>query len=190
MEQRNGQSRNKTLKTYKHPNIFKTITKATRLKFLLRGSKGSNTQLLSGLGATSWRSIREQELHEVLGEDVGGGSGERVHAVHLHPVVDADGDDIARGDGLEVDSVVRNDHAKGFLDPQVKGAAHALSDVPARGAEMTRHGALGLRLSFFNPLARLEGSGLQLLQLLLGKVLGRLYGLCLGRQVPKSCPQA
>jgi hypothetical protein len=33
MEQRNGQSRNKTLKIYKHPNVFKFITKATWLKF-------------------------------------------------------------------------------------------------------------------------------------------------------------
>jgi hypothetical protein len=33
---------------------------------------------------------------------------------------------------------VRNHHAKGFLDPQVKGAVHALSDVPAQGAETTR----------------------------------------------------
>jgi hypothetical protein len=76
---------------------------------------------------------------------------------------------------------VRNHHAKGLLDPQVKGATHALGDVPTEGAETTRHGAPGLRLAFFNPLTRLEGSGLQLLQLLLGRVVGRLYGLCLGR---------
>jgi hypothetical protein len=62
----------------------------------------------------------------------------------------------------------------------VKGAAHALGDVPAEGTETTRHGAPGLRLAFFNPLARLEGSGLQLLQLLLGRVVGRLYGLYAG----------
>jgi hypothetical protein len=62
-----------------------------------------NALLLSGLGATSRRSVREQELHEVLGEDVGGGSGERVHAAHLHLVVDADGDDVARGDSCRMD---------------------------------------------------------------------------------------
>jgi hypothetical protein len=67
------------------------------------------------------------------------------------------------------------------LDPQVKGATHALGDMPAEGAEMTRHGAPGLRLAFFNSLACLEGSGLQLLQLLLGSVVGCLHGLCLGR---------
>jgi hypothetical protein len=63
----------------------------------------------------------------------------------------------------------------------VKGAVHARGDVFAEGVEMTRHRAPSLRLAFFNPLARLKGSGLQLLQLLLGRVVGRLYGLCLGR---------
>jgi hypothetical protein len=52
-----------------------------------------------------------------------------------------------------------------------------LGDVPAEGTEATCHGAPGLRLAFFNPLARHKGSGLQLLQLLLGRVVGRLYGL-------------
>jgi hypothetical protein len=50
---------------------------------------------------------------------------------------------------------VRRHHAKGFLDPQVECAAHALSDVPAQSTETTRHGAPGLRLAFFNTLARL-----------------------------------
>jgi hypothetical protein len=72
----------------------------------------------------------------------------------------------------------------------VKGVAHALSDVPTQSAEMTRHGAPGLRLALFNLLARLEGGGLQLFQLLLRRVVGRLNGLRLGRRVPKSCPQA
>jgi hypothetical protein len=53
--------------------------------------------------------------------------------------------------------------------------------MPAEGTETTRQGAPGLRLTFFNPVARLEGSGLQLLQLLLGRVVSRLYDLCLGR---------
>jgi hypothetical protein len=55
--------------------------------------------------------------------------------------------------------VVRSHHTKGFLDTQVKGSTHALGDVPAEGTETTGHGAPGLRLTFFNPLARLEGSG-------------------------------
>jgi hypothetical protein len=76
---------------------------------------------------------------------------------------------------------VRHHHAKGFLDPQVKGAVHALRDVPAEGAETTRHGAPGLRLAFLDPLACLEGGGLQLLELLLRRVVGRLDGLRLGR---------
>jgi hypothetical protein len=42
--------------------------------------------MFSGLRAASRRSIREQEFHEVLREDVGGRSGERVHVVHLHLV--------------------------------------------------------------------------------------------------------
>jgi hypothetical protein len=45
-------------------------------------------------------------------------------------------------------------------------------------------------LTFLNPLARREGSGLQLLQLMLRRVVGLLDDLRLGRQVPKSCPQA
>jgi hypothetical protein len=75
-----------------------------------------NAQLFLGLRAASWGSIREEEFHEVFGEDIGGGSGERVHAVHLHLVIDADWDDIARGDGLEVDLVVGNNHTKSLLD--------------------------------------------------------------------------
>jgi hypothetical protein len=46
----------------------------------------------------------------------------------------------------------------------VKGAAHTLSDVPAQGEEMTRHGAPGLRLALLNSLEHLEGGGLQLLR--------------------------
>jgi hypothetical protein len=78
--------------------------------------KGSNAQLLSGLRATSCGSPREQELHEVFGEDIGGGSNERVHVVHLHLVIDTDGDDVACGDDLEIDLVVRSHYAKSLLD--------------------------------------------------------------------------
>jgi hypothetical protein len=62
---------------------------------------------------------------------------------------------------------VRHHHAEGFLDPQVKGVVHALSNMPAQSAETTRHGTPGLRLAFLDPLACLEGGGLQLFQLLL-----------------------
>jgi hypothetical protein len=58
-------------------------------------------------------------------------------------------------------------HTKGLLDAQVKGAAHALGDKPNEGAQETRQRAPDLRLAFFNLLADLEGSGPQLLQLLL-----------------------
>jgi hypothetical protein len=129
--------------------------------------KGTNAQRFSGLRAASRGSVREEEVHEVFGEDVGGRSGERVHVVHRHLVVDTDRDDIARGDGLEVDLLMRSHHAEGFLDTQVKGAAHALGDVPGEGAKATCHRAPGLHLAFLDPLARLEGGGPQLFQLLL-----------------------
>jgi hypothetical protein len=119
------------------------------------------------LRAASRGSVREEEVHEVLGEDVGGRSGERVHAVHRHLIVDADGEDIAHGDGLKIDLVVGTHHAEGLLDTQVKGAAHTLGNVPAKGTEATCHGAPGLHLAFLDPLARLEGGGPQLFQLLL-----------------------
>jgi hypothetical protein len=53
------------------------------------------------------------------------------------------------------------------MDTQVKGAAHALGNMPAKGMEATCHGAPGLHVAFLDPLARLEGGGPQLLQLLL-----------------------
>jgi hypothetical protein len=79
---------------------------------------------------------------------------------------------------------------QGLSGSQVKGAAHSLIDVPAQSAEMTHHGTLGLRLAFLNPLARLEGGGLKLLQFLLRRVVGRLDGLRLGCQHLESRPQA
>jgi hypothetical protein len=103
----------------------------------------------------------------ILNKDVGSRSGERVRAVHRHLVVDADKDDVARRDGLEVNLVVGSHYAESLLDTQVKGVAHAPGDVPTEGAEATRHRAPNLRLAFLDLLARLEGSGPQLLQLLL-----------------------
>jgi hypothetical protein len=44
----------------------------------------------------------------------------------------------------------------------VKGAAHALCNVAAQSAKMTRCRTLGLRLALLDPLARLEGGDLQL----------------------------
>jgi hypothetical protein len=85
---------------------------------------------------------------------------------------------------------VRRHHAKGLLDAQVKGTVHAPGDMPAKGAEATRHRALSLRLAFLDLLAGLEGSGPQLLQLLLRGVVGRLHSLSLGCRVPQGDPQA
>jgi hypothetical protein len=133
------------------------------------------------LGAACRGSIREEEVREVLSKDVGSRSGERVRAVHRHLVVNADGDDVARGDGLEVDLVVGSHHAESLLDTQVKGAAHVPGNVPTEGAEATRHRAPSLRLTLLDLLARLEGGGPQLLQLLLRGVVGRLDSLSLGR---------
>jgi hypothetical protein len=79
-------------------------------------------------------SVWEEEVREVLGEHIGSGGSERVRTVPRHLVLDADRDDVARGDSLEVDLVVRRHHAKGLLDAQVKGAAHAPGDMPAEGA--------------------------------------------------------
>jgi hypothetical protein len=81
-------------------------------------------------------------------------------------------------------------HAEGLLEAQVKGAAQALGDMPTEGAKATRHRAPGLHVALLDVLARLVGGGPQLLQLLLRGVVGRLEGLCLGRQVPQSVPQA
>jgi hypothetical protein len=81
-------------------------------------------------------------------------------------------------------------YTKRLLDTQVKGAAHAPGDVPTEGAEAARHRAPNLRLTFLDPLACLEGSGPQLLQLLLRGVVGRLDSLSLSRRVPQGGPQA
>jgi hypothetical protein len=77
--------------------------------------------------------------------------------------------------------VVRRHHAKGLLDAQVKGAVHTSSDMPTESTKVTRHRASSLHLAFLDLLARLEGGGPQLLQLLLRGVLGRLHSLSLGR---------
>jgi hypothetical protein len=81
----------------------------------------------------------EEEVREVLGKHVGGGGGERVCTIHCRLVVDAFRYDVARGNSLEVDLIVQRHHAKSLLDAQVKGAAHALGDMPAEGTEATRH---------------------------------------------------
>jgi hypothetical protein len=111
------------------------------------------------LGATCRGSVRKEEVREVLGEDVGSRSGERVRAVHRHLVVDADRDDVARGDGLEVDLVVGGHHAESLLDTQVMGATHTPGDVPTEGTEVAHHRAPSLRLAFLDLPACLEGGG-------------------------------
>jgi hypothetical protein len=90
------------------------------------------------LGAACRGSIWEEEVREVLGKHIGDRGGERVRTIHRRLVVDAVGDDLARGDSLEVDLVVRRYHAESLLDTQVKGAVHAPGDMPAKGAEATR----------------------------------------------------
>jgi hypothetical protein len=66
------------------------------------------------LGAACRGSVWEEEVREVLGEDVGSRSGERVRTVHRHLVVNRD--DVAHRDGLEVDLVVGSHHAESLLD--------------------------------------------------------------------------
>jgi hypothetical protein len=63
------------------------------------------------LGATSQRGVREEEVHEIFGEDVVGRSSKRVRMVHRHLVVNADGDDVARRDSLKVELVVGSHHS-------------------------------------------------------------------------------
>jgi hypothetical protein len=70
--------------------------------------------MVSGLGATCRGSVREEEVHEVLGEDVGGRSSKRVRTVHHHLIVDANGNDVACGDGLKVDLVVETTMPRAF----------------------------------------------------------------------------
>jgi hypothetical protein len=142
------------------------------------------------LGAACRGSVREEEVREVLGEDVGSRSGERVRAVDHHLVVDANRDDIAPGDGLEFDLVVGGHHAESLLNTQVKGVAHTPGDVPTEGTEAARHRAPNLRLAFLDLPACLEGGGPQLLQLLLRGVVGRLDSLRLGCRVPQRGLQA
>jgi hypothetical protein len=67
---------------------------------------------------------------------------------------------------------------------------HTLGNMPAQGAEATRHGAPGMRLALLYALAQLEGRSPQLLQLLLGRVVGHLKRLGLGHRRPKSHLQA
>jgi hypothetical protein len=81
---------------------------------------------------------------------------------------------------------VGSHHAEGLLDTQVKGAAHALGDVPAEGAKATCHRAPGLHLAFLDPVTRLEGGSPQLLQLLLRGVVGRLDDLRLLAKFPRA----
>jgi hypothetical protein len=142
------------------------------------------------LGAANRGSVWEEEVHEIFGEDVGGRSSERVCTVHRHLVVDTNRNDVPRGNGLVVDLVVGRQHAEDILNAQVKGAVHALGNMPAEGTEPTCHRAPGLHLAFLDLLACLEGGGLQLLQILLRGVVGRLDSLRLGRRVHKSGLQA
>jgi hypothetical protein len=61
--------------------------------------------------------------------------------------------------------------------------------MPLESAEATHQRAPGLRHALLNLLADLEGGGLQLLQLLLRGVVGRLHSLDLGGRVPQGGPQ-
>jgi hypothetical protein len=86
------------------------------------------------LRATRRGSVGEEGICEVLDELVGGRSDESVRTVHHCLLIDTVGDDVARGDSLEVQLVVGRHHSEGLPHAQVKGAAHALGDMPAEGA--------------------------------------------------------
>jgi hypothetical protein len=84
------------------------------------------------LGGACRGSVREEEVHEVLGEDVDSWSGVRVRMVHRLLVVDADKNDVACGNGLDVDLVVGGHHTKGFLNSQVKARRMRRVTCPLR----------------------------------------------------------
>jgi hypothetical protein len=81
-------------------------------------------------------------------------------------------------------------YAEGLPDAKEEGTTHALGDVPPEGAQAARQRAPGLRLVLLDPLAGLEGGGLQRLQLLLRAVVGRLHCLSLGGHVLQGGLQA
>jgi hypothetical protein len=69
------------------------------------------------LGIARRGNIGEEEVREVLGKHVGGGGGERVCTIHRRLVVNAFGDDVARGDSLEVNLVVDTTTLRAFRTP-------------------------------------------------------------------------
>jgi hypothetical protein len=81
---------------------------------------GPSAQLLSGGRSGSVSSVREEELLEGFGERPGGVSGERIHTLHRHLVLDTLGDDVALRQRLEVYLVVGPDHSEGLLDAQMQ----------------------------------------------------------------------
>jgi hypothetical protein len=69
------------------------------------------------------------------------------------------------------------------LDAKTQRPAHALGDVAAKGTHAAGQRASGLRLALLHGLAGLEGRIAQLLQLLLGGVVGGLQRLVLLNRV-------
>jgi hypothetical protein len=81
-------------------------------------------------------------------------------------------------------------HPEGLLDAQMKRPAHTPGDVVAKGAQAAGQRATGLCLALLHGPAGLEGCIAQLLQLLLGGVVGGLQRLSPLSRVPQSGAQA
>jgi hypothetical protein len=80
---------------------------------------------------------------------------------------------------------VGSHHSEGLLDAKMQCPAHAPSDVAAKGAQAAGQRAPGLRLALLHGPAGLEGRMAQLLQLLLGGVVGGLQRLGPLSRVPQ-----
>jgi hypothetical protein len=68
-------------------------------------------------------------------------------------------------------------HSEGLLDAQTQCSAHPLGDVAAKGAQAAGQRAAGLCFTLLHGLAGFESRTTQLLQLLLGGVIGSLQRL-------------
>jgi hypothetical protein len=87
-------------------------------------------------------------------------SSKSIQAVRLdlrNIVIETVGNNVARRQRREVDSVVRLHHAKGLLDPQAEGTPHAPGDIATQGPKTARHRAPGLPVALLNTLACFKG---------------------------------
>jgi hypothetical protein len=109
--------------------------------------------------------------------------------IHRLLILDTGRDDIAGGHGLEAHLVWDPTTPRAFLTPRWRARRMRWETCP-RGRVGGSPASSRLRPALLDPLAGLEGSDLQRLQLLLRGVVGRLHCLDLGGHVPQGGPQA